>query len=90
LMKEADEKVHGYLEKNSRISDRHLCGSIGKLEQTKKIITGETTPVPTPSSPDQQAEVKLLDPKAAKEISELKGHQGPVRSVAFSPDGQTL
>ncbi|QLE39384.1 hypothetical protein FD723_01910 [Nostoc sp. C052] len=44
-------------------------------------------PVPTPKSTDKQSEVKPPDPKAAKEISELKGHQG---SVAFSPDGQTL
>jgi WD40 repeat protein len=44
-------------------------------------------PVPAPTSPVSKAEVTPLDPKAAKEISKLKGHQG---SVAFSPDGQTL
>ena len=54
----------------------HLCDGIGTPVQTS------TSPEPSP--------VNSLDPKAAKEISELKGHQGPVRSVAFSPDGQTL
>ena len=71
-------------------SDRHLCDGIGRPEQTQKISTGETTPVPNPKSPVLKAEVTPLDPKAAKEISELKGHQGSVRSVAFSHDGQTL
>ncbi|BAY20217.1 WD-40 repeat protein (plasmid) [Anabaenopsis circularis NIES-21] len=71
-------------------SDRHLCEGIGTPEQTQKISTGETTPVSNPKSPVLKADVKPLDPKAAKEISELKGHQGQVRSVAFSRDGQTL
>ncbi|MEH1770907.1 MAG: caspase family protein [Nostoc sp.] len=61
---------------NGDLEKSHLCEGIG-------------TPVPTPTSPEPSP-VKSLDPKAAKEISELKGHQGSVRSVAFSPNSQTL
>jgi WD40 repeat protein len=34
--------------------------------------------------------VKLWDAKTGKEAGTLKGHAGPVNSVAFSPDGLTL
>ncbi|MHC5939398.1 WD40 repeat domain-containing protein [Nostoc sp.] len=61
---------------NGDLEKSHLCEGIG-------------TPVPTPTSPELSP-VKSLDPKAAKEISELKGHQGSVKSVAFSPNSQTL
>jgi WD40 repeat protein len=63
---------------------------ISKNEEIQKVSISKTTPVPIPKSPDEKAEVTPNDPKAAKEISELKGHQGSVRSVAFSSNGQTL
>ncbi len=34
--------------------------------------------------------VKIWDSATGKELFALKGHAGPVRSVAFSPDGQRL
>jgi WD40 repeat protein len=80
LMKQADDNVNSNLEQNSR----HLCNGIKTSQLPEQPL------VPIPKSPDRLAEVRPIDPKAAKEISELKGHQGSVRSVAFSPEGQTL
>jgi WD40 repeat protein len=80
LMKQADDNVNSNPEQNSR----HLCNGIKTAQLPAQPL------VPIPKSPDRSAAVQPIDPKAAKEISELKGHQGSVRSVAFSPDGQTL
>ncbi len=34
--------------------------------------------------------IKLWDVKTGKEIHTFEGHDGPVRSVNFSPNGKTL
>ena len=93
LMQQASVPVGNNLQNNPNVSesDKHLCDGMNPLpEQPSQISASETTPVPTPRSLDKQAQVKPIDAKAAKAIAQLKGHQGSVRSVAFSPDGQTL
>jgi WD40 repeat protein len=83
LLAKGCDRVRDYLKTNPKVSDsdKHLCDDVKPSpvpEQTKEISTGETTPVSIPKSPDKQAEVTPINPKAAREISELKGHQGSV------------
>lgn len=37
-----------------------------------------------------EGKIHLWDPKTGKEVRVLSGYKGPVRSLAFSPDGATL
>jgi WD40 repeat protein len=37
-----------------------------------------------------RGELRLWDVAAGKEVATLTGHQGPLRSLAFSPDGQSI
>ncbi|MGH3239139.1 MAG: WD40 repeat domain-containing serine/threonine protein kinase [Spirillospora sp.] len=52
---------------------------------------GETaaTDVADPSGPDQWT-VRLIDPRTGRRRLNLRGHEGSVQALAFSPDGHVL
>src|SRR5262249_46095753 len=55
----------------------------------KRIASASGDPVP-PLAQQPPAEVKVWYAGNGQEMHTLKGHIGPVRSVAFSPDGKRI
>jgi eukaryotic-like serine/threonine-protein kinase len=74
---------------------RTLRGHLGRVRSVvfsppDKMLAGETSAQQWLASAGQDQTIRFWDVASGEQLFSLQGHAGPVRAVAFSPDGQRL